>query len=118
MTKKKLSPQPTANAPVSAEVRERRAFTKEFKLNAVARLLEGTTKPIELALELGVRRNMLYKWADALKNQGESGVFSGPGRLPADRESELTRLRRELAQANEELAILKKFDAYLTRRQQ
>ena len=118
MTKKKPSLQLAANPTDPAEARKRQSFTKEFKLKAVARLHEGTTKPVELALELGVRRNMLYKWADALKTQGESGVFSGPGRLPADMESEVTRLRRELAQANEELAILKKFDAYLTRRQQ
>jgi transposase len=35
--------------------------------------------------------------------------------LPAAQESEVVRLRRELARAKEELAILKKFDAYLTR---
>ncbi len=117
MTKKKLLSQPAAHPCVSDGVRERRAFTKEFKLNAVARLHEGKTKAVELALELGVRRNMLYKWADALKTQGEGEAFIGPGRPPKGMESEVTRLRRELAQANEELAILKKFDAYLTRHQ-
>jgi transposase len=74
------------------------------------------TNVTALALELGVRRNLLYKWAKALDARGPGTGFRGRGRLPADQESEIVRLRRELAKANEELAILKKFDAYLTRR--
>ncbi|MEB0023534.1 hypothetical protein [Actimicrobium sp. CCI2.3] len=42
--------------------------------------------------------------------------FNGPGRLPVTQEGELIRLRRTLKKTEEELAILKKFDAYLTRR--
>ncbi len=41
---------------------ERQKFSKEFKLEAV-RLLQQSDKPAsELALELGVPRNRLYKW--------------------------------------------------------
>jgi len=38
-----------------------------------------------------------------------------PGRPAADELSEVEQLRRDLANAQEELAILKKLDAYLTR---
>jgi len=42
----------------------RQRFRKDFKLEAV-RLLELCHKPAaQLALELGVRRNQLYKWKE------------------------------------------------------
>lgn len=101
--------------PTTAAVKgERKVFTEEFKRSAVERLLKKDTPAIALALELGIRRNQLYKWAKALDARGIGSGFSGPGRLPADQESEVVRLRRELAVAKEDLAILKKFDAYLT----
>jgi transposase len=115
--KKKLLPAPSAvEVAVPLAERERKTFTKGFKLAAVERMRRGEKNPTELALELGIRRNQLYKWAKALDLGGVAGCFKGSGRLPAEQESEVTRLRRELARANEELAILKKFDAYLTSR--
>ena len=45
-------------------MQKRQTFSKEFKLEAV-RLLETTDKPAaDLARELGVRRNQLYKWQE------------------------------------------------------
>jgi transposase len=103
------------SAPAASGVMgERKVFTEEFKRSAVERMLKEDTNATALALELGIRRNQLYKWAKALDARGPGTGFSGPGRLPADQESEVVRLRRELASANQELAILKKFDAYLT----
>ncbi len=113
MTKKKLLAQLPASA--GATERARTTFTKEFKLLAVERLRNSDKTATELALELGVRRNQLYKWAKTLDEQGSANSFNGGGRLPADQESEITQLRRQLARANEEVAILKKFNAYLTR---
>ena len=44
-------------------------FSKEFKKEAV-RLLESTNTPaVELARELGVRRNQLYKWQDTFNQR-------------------------------------------------
>lgn len=89
---------------------ERQRFTAEFKREAV-RLLERGDKPVtQLALELGVPRNRLYKWRDALRAQGDQ-AFPGSGRRSLV-QVELTQLRRELAQAKEENAILKKATAY------
>ena len=43
---------------------KRNTYTKEFKLEAV-RLLESSDKPgADIARELGIRRNMLYKWQE------------------------------------------------------
>ena len=103
----------------AAAVRQHRsAYTKAFKLAAVARLHDGKQSGEALALELGIRRNQLYKWAEILAQKGPEDSFKPRGRKPASEESEVVRLRRELARTQEELAILKKFDAYLKRLKQ
>lgn len=89
---------------------KRTTYTKEFKREAV-RLLETSGRPaVEVARELGIRRNQLYKWKEALVVKGEE-AFPGSGHhTPASRE--LNRLRRELARAKEEVEILKKAAIY------
>jgi transposase len=97
-------------------MRKREYFTREFKLEAV-RLLEAGQKPAaELARELGVRRNQLYKWQEALDQRGKD-AFPGRGRRAGvERQAtELTRLKRELAQAKEEVEILKKAAAFFAK---
>jgi transposase len=93
----------------------RTKFTNEFKRSAVAKLRESGTNATLLAIELGIRRNQLYKWAKTLDERGPDTDFRSPGRPAASEETEVVRLRRELARAQQELAVLKKFDAYLTR---
>jgi transposase len=116
MKPKKLPTSIASPPPFPTAQGEGAGFSDEFKRSAVERMRMADTNVTALALELGVRRNLLYKWAKALDARGPGTGFRGRGRLPADQESEIVRLRRELAKANEELAILKKFDAYLTRR--
>ena len=53
-----------------------------------------------IARQLGIRRNLLYKWRDTLVEKGESS-FPGSGRK-RDYEQENARLKRELAQVKEE----------------
>lgn len=102
---------PASQPPLPAE---RRIFTEEFKLAAVERMQQGDISVLALALELGLQRSQLYKWEEILGKRIPGEPIRRRGRLPAAEESEVVRLRRELARANEELAILKKFDAYLT----
>lgn len=93
---------------------KRKTFSKEFKLEAI-RLLERADKsPNDLAIDLGIRRNMLYKWQEQLRQHGE-GAFQGPGRKPADRSDEMGRLKQELADVKLERDILKKAAAYFAR---
>ena len=55
----------------------RKHYTREFKLEAV-RLLETTDKPITaIARQLGVRRNLLYKWRDTLTEKGAGKPIIG-----------------------------------------
>lgn len=92
----------------------RKRLTKEFKKQAVARLKE-CDNATALALELGVRRNQLYKWAKDLQENGAAQAFKSPGRPQVRAEDELMRLRRENARLEMENAILKKAEAYFAR---
>ena len=102
--------------------RQRQKFSKEFKLSAVKLLQAGQKPATQLALELGVRRNLLYKWAETLsQHQGNSETaFNGPGRnkLRSRKDTlkcENARLKRELKRMTEERDILKKAEAYFTK---
>jgi transposase len=71
--------------------RQRVRHSKEFKLETV-RLLERGEKPAtQLALELGVKRNQLYKWQKELqaKDEAKAKAFKGPGAKPLSEYSEI-----------------------------
>jgi transposase len=75
-------------------------------------LLKQSGRPAaELARELGVPRNRLYKWATQLDTHG---AFPGSGRQ-ANAAAELARLKRDLARVTEERDILKKAAAYFAK---
>jgi len=95
---------------------KREEFSKEFKLEAVRMMVEGKKPSAELARELGIRRNQLYKWRESVEKAGE-GAFPGPGRraLKGTEAEEISRLRRELARVKEENGILKKAAAFFAR---
>jgi transposase len=94
--------------------RQRQRFSAEFKREAVQMLELGQKPATQLALELGVARNRLYKWQAQLKANG--GVFRSPGRPKVSEESELSRLKRKLKHVTEELEILKKAETYFAKR--
>lgn len=95
---------------------KREEFSKAFKLEAVRMMVEGKKPSAELARELGIRRNQLYKWKESVETAGES-AFPGPGRraLKGTEAEEISRLRRELARVKEENEILKKAAAFFAR---
>lgn len=83
----------------------RRRYTKEFKIEAVRLAEESEVPLIDLAHELGVHPNTLYKWRRQFLAEGEA-AFPGHGKLtPAD--DEVRQLRRELSRVREERDILK-----------
>jgi transposase len=89
-------------------------YTKEFKTEAV-RLLDAGDKPTsEIAMELGVKRTLLYRWRDQLRSKGEV-AFSGGGRPRNDQSSEISKLKRDLREVTEERDILKKAAACFAR---
>ena len=92
---------------------KRKHFNREFKIEAV-RLLDQRDKPAaELARELGVPRNKLYRWRQEIDKKGVDKAFRGSGRRPGKSPlSELESLRRRVAELEEENTILKKAEAY------
>lgn len=86
---------------------KRQQFTAEFKREAVRQMQVGAKPTTQLSRELGVPRNRLYKWHQAVQVHGEKEAFPGSGRRSLE-QAELMRLRRSLARAEQELEILKK----------
>lgn len=82
-------------------------YSKEFKLEALRMMENSERSSAEIANELGIRRNQLYKWKEQLNDKGES-AFTGRGRPKIEAQSEATRLRQENKHLKEENEILKK----------
>lgn len=93
---------------------KRKIFTRAFKLEVIRALDSGTKQAAELARELGIPRNRLYKWRDQLKKDGEEGAFPGQGRR-AGQTAEIAALQRENERLREENDILKKAARYFAK---
>lgn len=91
----------------------RRKYTKEFKIEAVRLSEEGDISMFDVARELGIHPNTLYKWRRQYLVDGEE-AFPGHGKLKAG-DDEVRQLRRELARVREERDILKKALAFFSR---
>lgn len=92
-----------------------KTYTREFKLEAV-RLMETSDRPSsEIARELGIRRNQLYKWKDQLSQKGDEAFTRSAGRPKKEEQSDVTSLRQENVRLKEENEILKKAAAYFAR---
>jgi transposase len=92
---------------------KRKTFSKEFKQEAVRLLELGKTPPAEIARELGINRNQLYKWQEQINARGAE-AFPGKGRRSGP-DDELARLKRENDRLKEENDILKKAARYFAR---
>jgi transposase len=85
---------------------KRKHFSQEFKLEAV-RLVESGSRPAaELARQLGIAHNRLYKWQEQVRRNG-TAAFPGSGKRRGSGD-EIERLRRELERVKEGRDILKK----------
>jgi transposase len=93
---------------------KRKTFTREFKLEALRLLDSGEKTPADLARELGIPRNRLYKWREQLLAKGGEGAFPGQGRRRGE-EAELAAMKREIARLKEENEILKKAATYFAK---
>lgn len=91
----------------------RRTFSKEFKLEAVCQCEQESAA--EVARQLGVGVNLLYRWRDALKSEGRD-AFRGRGNL-TEQEEKIRRLEQENRSLKEDNDILKKATAYFVKLQ-
>lgn len=92
---------------MTAKRRPYKTYPKAFKLEAI-RLMEESNRPAsEVAMQLGIRRNQLYKWKEQMSKKGEV-PSAKKGRPKKQDQSELATLRQELKRLKEENEILKK----------
>ena len=86
--------------------KNRRQYTKEFKIEAVRLIVEEGRPISEVARELGTAQSLLHRWKKK-SEEGKIDPFPGQGRLSPEDE-ELRRLRRENKRLRMEHEILKK----------
>ena len=60
---------------MSGIMTERRTFSREFKLGVIERLEAGESGSA-LALEVGVKRTIIYRWRDAWRQGGAEALRS------------------------------------------
>ena len=89
-------------------------YPKEFKLEALRMMEETNVSPSALAMQLGIRRNQLYKWKEQMNKKGEVSSVK-KGRPKKEDQSENVTLRQENKHLREENEILKKAAAYFAR---
>jgi len=71
---------------------KRKTFSKAFKEEAVSLLEAGKQPPAEIARQLGINRNQLYKWQEQIHAKGDD-AFPGKGRR-SGKDDELAKLKR------------------------
>ncbi len=94
----------------------RRRYSREFKIDAIKRIVEDGQPQSHVARDLGISINTLAGWKRAYL-EDTAQAFPGNGRQKPD-DAELTRLRREVARLKRENEILKKAAAYFARESQ
>ena len=93
----------------------RKKYTKEFKLEAVRQVVEKGRPATQVAKRLGINESMLHQWK---RRALEDGELASPGNgRPAESELEVEvrRLRKKLAEAEQDREILKKATAYFAK---
>src|SRR5436309_14072627 len=86
--------------------RQRRSYTREYKVEAVKLITEKGYSVAEAARSLDIGETLLRSWKQVLEKAGEQ-AFPGHGRLPAI-EEELRQLRAENKRLQLERDLLKK----------
>lgn len=93
----------------------RRIYDKQFKIAAVKLVLEDDMAVAEVAKELSIHYNTLYRWISEYEEYGES-AFPGHGTALYSYQYEIKKLKAENLELRKELELLKKFQAFLKKK--
>ena len=92
-----------------------KTYSKEFKVEAV-RLAAESDKPVtQVARELGLRVNQIYKWRKELEEKQDSAFTRK--QAAKDKDAEIRRLMKALAASQEENEFLKKTAVFFAKNQ-
>jgi transposase len=94
-----------------AQKRARRRFTREYKAQAVQRLIESGLPLAGIAAELDVSPGQLSQWRNEQRAAGSAEALA---QKKAD-EAEMLRLRREVKRLEDENLILRKAAAFFAK---
>ncbi|MDX2471988.1 MAG: transposase [SAR324 cluster bacterium] len=93
--------------------KQRRTYTKEFKLEAVRLAEESSLPNAQVARNLGISEASLYQWRNKYSKNKEQ-AFKNTRSLSPEQQ-ELKQLKLELIQVKEERDVLKKAVAYFAK---
>ena len=87
-------------------MRKMRRYTDEFKREVLAMAASGEKSISQLARDLGINANLVYRWRQRYQVDDETEQLRPS--YERELEAENRRLRRELAVARQERDVLKK----------
>ena len=90
-------------------MKDRRKFSREFKLAAVKKVVEQGLPAAEVARDLGIRNTLLHNWKRKFETEG---ALTAP---KSSVEEELQRLREENRRLKIERDILKKATVFFAK---
>ena len=93
----------------------RKSYDKQFKMAAVKLVLEDNMTVAEVSKELDIHYNSLYRWISEYEEYGES-AFPGHGSALYSYQYEIKKLKAENLELRKELELLKKFQAFLKKK--
>ena len=90
----------------------RKRYSAEFKQQAIQRSNEPGVTDALVCEEMGISTRQLRRWKDQVIEHGEEGAFPGHGK---SRDSEVAKLKRELAKVKQERDFLKEAARFFAR---
>lgn len=93
----------------------RRTYDRQFKLEAVKLIENEQFSVAEVARELNIHPNSIYRWVGEYEAYGEN-AFPGHGSAIDNLQHEIRKLQKENADLRMELDLLKKFRAFLKKK--
>ena len=93
-------------------MKKRRTYSREYKLEAVKKVVLQGLSYCEVARDLGIRDNLIHNWRKQFEGDGTLAKLTNNN---ATAEAELKRLRDEVRQLKMERDILKKATAFFAK---
>jgi transposase len=95
-------------------MKARKKYTKEYKLDAVSLVLDQGYSRIEAATSLAINTQMLGRWIQEFRADGDSHAFRGNGKLTQDQD-EIRKLKAQVKRLEMEKEILKKATVFFAK---